>query len=180
LSPGPFQPCFSGGGSAGEGVGGGASDCVRPYGRLVAKGLDHVSVSVADLDRSVKFYHDLLEIPLLGRGEEDGPPIPSPGGTIQSRFRYADLELGADQILELLQYLHPKRDAIHPTPFAPGGGHVGIRVADLDGALNRLRQAGIQPQFEPVRIDGPAWWAGARVVYISDPDGTTVELVETR
>lgn len=141
-------------------------------------GLDHVSVTVADLDRSLRFYQGLLGISLLGRGEDDGPPVSGPTEVSPSRFRYADLDLGMGQILELLQYLEPLYEPVVTTPFAPGGGHVGLRVTDLDGTLDRLRTAGVLPRFQPIRVDSPAWWAGARVVYVSDPDGTTVELVE--
>ena len=145
---------------------------------MIVKGLDHVSVSVADIDRSVNFYHGLLGITLLGRGEDDGPTMTGPKGPVPSRFRYADLDLGSGQILELLQYLTPKRRAIHPTVYAPGSGHLGIRVDDLDAALGRLKEAGVEPRFQPVTVEEPAWWSGARVVYVSDPDGTTVELVQ--
>jgi catechol 2,3-dioxygenase-like lactoylglutathione lyase family enzyme len=142
--------------------------------------LDHVSVTVSDIQRSLEFYHGLLKIPVLGRGEEDGPPVSGTGGRKSSRFLYADLELGEGQILELLQYLRPRRKPIHPTPYAPGGGHIGIRVTGLDGALRRLRAAGFPSRFKPINLESPSWWAGARVVYVSDPDGTTVELVERR
>jgi len=144
----------------------------------MARRLDHVSVTVADVERSLRFYRGLLKIPVLGRGEDEGPPVRGSGGVTRSRFRYADLELGGGQILELLQYLRPKRGAVHSTPYAPGGGHLGIRVADLDAALRRLRAAGVLPRFDPIQVDAPTWWAGARVVYVADPDGTTVELVE--
>jgi glyoxylase I family protein len=144
----------------------------------MAARLDHVSVAVADLDRSLRFYRELLGIPLLGQGEDEGPPISGPHGNSRSRFKYADLDLGGGQILELLQYLEPKNAPIAPTPYAPGGGHFGLRVADLVGMLGRLRTAGVPQRFDPIQMDSPAWWAGARVVYVSDPDGTTVELVE--
>jgi catechol 2,3-dioxygenase-like lactoylglutathione lyase family enzyme len=146
----------------------------------MTRGLDHVSVTVADLERSLRFYQGLLEVPLLGRGEDDGPPITGPTGVSRSRFKYADLDLGAGQILELLQYLQPQVKPLEPTPFAPRGGHIGLRVPDLEASLDRLRAAGVPPRFDPIQLDSPAWWAGARVVYVSDPDGTTVELVERR
>jgi glyoxylase I family protein len=145
---------------------------------MMARRLDHVSVAVGDLERSLRFYHGLLEIPVLGRGEDEGPTIPGPTGSTRSRFRYADLELGDGQILELLQYTRPKRKPLHPTPYSPGGGHFGVRVEDLVSVLNRLRAKGVVPHFEPIRLESPRWWAGARIVYVSDPDGTTVELVE--
>lgn len=145
---------------------------------MTVRGLDHASVTVANLDRSLRFYHGLLKIPVLGRGVDEGPPIAGSAGSARSRFRYADLDLGKGQILELLQYLRPRRRPLRPTPFAPGGGHIGILVEDLDAALGRLRAAGVRAQFDPIRLEAPSWWAGARVVYVSDPDGTTVELVE--
>jgi catechol 2,3-dioxygenase-like lactoylglutathione lyase family enzyme len=145
---------------------------------MTSPGLDHVSVTVADLGRSLQFYEGLLRIPVLGRGEEDGPPVPGPVTVTRSRFLYADLDLGGSQVLELLQYLKPKRKAVRPSTYAPGGGHVGLRVTDLDAVLRRLGTAGVLPRFKPVSLESPAWWAGARVVYVSDPDGTTVELVE--
>jgi catechol 2,3-dioxygenase-like lactoylglutathione lyase family enzyme len=147
---------------------------------MTVPGLDHVSVTVASIDRSLGFYHDLLGIRILGRGEEDGPPVKGRRGETPSRFRYADLELGRGQILELLQYIAPKRRPIRTTFFAPGGGHIGFRVRDLDATLSRLKKAGFPPLFQPLRLGSPPWWSGARVVYVTDPDGTTVELVERR
>ncbi len=146
----------------------------------MARILDHVSVTVADLGRSLRFYQRLLKIPVLGSGEDEGPPVSHGGRVISSRFRYADLSLGEGQILELLQYLKPRRRPVRSTPYAPGGGHIGLRVANLGATMRRLRKARVVPRFDPVQFDSPPWWAGTRVVYVSDPDGTTVELVERR
>jgi catechol 2,3-dioxygenase-like lactoylglutathione lyase family enzyme len=145
---------------------------------VIARGLDHVSVTVADLKRSLAFYHRLLGVPMLGRGEDNGPPIAGPTGPKASRFRYADLDLGQRQILELLQYMSPKKKPVHRSVYAPGSGHIGIRVSDLNAAVRRLRRAGVRTWFDPLRLDSPSWWAGARIVYVSDPDGTAIELVE--
>ncbi len=143
-----------------------------------AQGIDHVSVSVSDIDRSLEFYHGLLGVPLLGRGEDDGPPLAPEMGGARSRFRYADLDIGRGQVLELLQWLVPAATGRRAPVHEPGSGHVGLRVDNLDEALHVLASAGVHAQFEPVRLEGPGWWAGARVVYIADPDGATVELVE--
>jgi catechol 2,3-dioxygenase-like lactoylglutathione lyase family enzyme len=141
-------------------------------------GLDHVSVTVLDLDRSLAFYHGLLGISTLGTGEEDGFPIREGSDTSRTRFRYADLDLGAGQILELIQYLHPLGTPLSQRVYDPGSGHLALRVSGLDELLARLSQAGYPARFEPVTLTEPAWWQGARVVYITDPDGVTVELVE--
>lgn len=143
-----------------------------------AIGLDHVSVTVADLERSVAFYHDVLGIPIFGTGAEEGLSVTSIVGAGRARFRYADLNLGAGQILELLQYLEPRGVPHRPNVYDPGSGHLAVRVDDLDGVLQRLKDAGFPPRSEPTVLEEPAWWAGARVVYVTDPDGVAVELVQ--
>jgi catechol 2,3-dioxygenase-like lactoylglutathione lyase family enzyme len=145
---------------------------------MTARRLDHVSVTVSDLDRSVAFYHGLLDIPLLGIGEEEEHQTAQLVGEERVRFRYADLDVGEGQILELLQYLVPQGTPLRQRVFDPGSGHVAIRVEGLDAVVGRLAVAGVRPRSAPVRLDGPDWWAGARVVYVSDPDGVAVELVE--
>jgi catechol 2,3-dioxygenase-like lactoylglutathione lyase family enzyme len=141
-------------------------------------GLDHVSLAVADLDRSIAFYHGLLDIPILGRGEErGGGAVALVGGS--AHFRYADLDLGSGQILELLQFVLPKNE----TRSGRSGiekGHFGLRMDDLAGTLRRLRKSGFEPRTEPVHLEAPSWWQGATCVYVTDPDGATVELVERR
>jgi catechol 2,3-dioxygenase-like lactoylglutathione lyase family enzyme len=143
-------------------------------------GLDHVSVTVADLERSVRFYHELLGIPILGTGTEESPSVTAVAGAGPARFRYADLDLASGQILELLQYLSPKGTPSSHNVYDPGSGHLAVRVDHLDQMLDRLKVAGVRARSEPVELDEPAWWAGARVVYVIDPDGVTVELVERR
>lgn len=143
-------------------------------------GVDHVSVTVADLERSVRFYHDLLGIPVHGTGVEESASVTAVVGVDRARFRYADLDLGHGHILELLQYLSPKGTPHRSNVYDPGSGHIAFRVDDLDAMLAKLKADGIQARSEPVDLEDPAWWAGARVVYLTDPDGATVELVERR
>lgn len=141
-------------------------------------GLDHVSISVGDLECSLAFYHGLLGIPILGSGDDAGPEVAAITGFPRAQVRYADLDLGSGHILELLQYITP-----HGTPLAqelcdPGSGHIALRVDDVAAVLAHLRHAGVTAQADPVEIPGPAAWRGARCVYVRDPDGVTVELIQ--
>ncbi len=142
-------------------------------------GLDHVSLTVCDLDRSLAFYHGLLKIPILGRGEEEDGGAASVLGLKSVHFQYADLDLGSGQILELLHFVPSKKPARGHTRV-PKDGHFGLRVDDLKLTLSRLRRFGVSPRTDPVLLNGPRWWRGARCVYVTDPDGVTVELVERR
>jgi len=146
---------------------------------MTTLGLDHVSLTVTDLDRSVAFYNGLLGIPILGRGEEKEGAATALVGGRSAQFAYADLDLGSGQILELLCFVRPRKESRSVKPDLHNG-HFGLRVDDLAQTLTRLRRSGFEPRTEPVQLEAPAWWHGTTCVYVTDPDGITVELVERR
>jgi catechol 2,3-dioxygenase-like lactoylglutathione lyase family enzyme len=142
------------------------------------RGFDHVSVSTADLDRSIRFYSGLLEIPILERGEDSGQQLRELVGLDDVSVRWADLDLGSDRILELLEFITPHGGSIPRSLWDPGSGHFGLRVNDLDGLYSRLREANSPVRSKPVTWLEPGAWYGVRVLYAIDPDGAWVELVE--
>jgi catechol 2,3-dioxygenase-like lactoylglutathione lyase family enzyme len=113
------------------------------------------------------------------RGEDDSPQIGAVTGFDGARIRYADLDAGGGRLVELLQYLSPAAAAAPVAPNVPGSGHVAIQVADIAGALSRLRAAGVAIRSSgPVAIEDDGDWAGVTCLYATDPDGFTVELIE--
>lgn len=140
--------------------------------------LDHVSVTTADLDRSIGFYRDLLGLALAGRGESDDPELSRLTGLPGVRVRWAELALGDGQLLELLQYLAPEGRPIRPQACDPGSTHIGLAVEDVEDVRARLVAGGIVVRSEPVTLTEEGEWNGVRALYLSDPDGVTIELVE--
>jgi diaminopimelate decarboxylase len=140
-------------------------------------GIDHASVSCADLDRSLHFYCDLLGIAVRARGEAEGAEF-EVSGISEPQVRWADLVLPGGHVLELVEYVRPRGRPVHPEPNDPGATHISLRVADADAAHRRLRDAGVAVRGEPVTIDTPGAWSGARVFYSADPDGVTVEVIQ--
>jgi catechol 2,3-dioxygenase-like lactoylglutathione lyase family enzyme len=140
--------------------------------------LDHVSVTTADLEASIAFYRDLLRLPLVGRGESEGPELETMVGAPGTRLRWAELALGGGQTLELLHYLAPSGDAIEPRPWAPGATHIGLAVEDLDALVAELEAAGVAMRSRPVELSEEGEWKGVRCLYATDPDGVIVELVQ--
>ena len=110
---------------------------------MKVRGLDHVSVTVADLDRSLAFYRDLLGLRVRETGEEEGGQMARIVGFPGVRFRYADVELGDGRILELLQYLEPAGTPRSQRTCDPGSGHIAFLVADIDEAYAELVGAGV-------------------------------------
>ena|SRR5919108_212889 len=141
-------------------------------------GLHHVAVTASDLDRSIHFYRDLLGLPLLAQGESDGPEMSAITGLEDVRLRWAEFDLGDDQLLELLEYISPRGKRLVQRTCDPGSAHIALAVYDLDELRGRLVAGGMQARSDAVTIEEPGHWYGVRSVYVLDPDGVTVELVE--
>lgn len=142
------------------------------------KGLDHVSVTCADLEASIRFYRDLLHLPFRAQGEADEPWLAQMTGLARARIRWAELDLGGGRILELVEFLEPRGEPVGGDLNAPGRGHIGLEVEGIDDLLASLAVAGVQLRSAPVRLTEPGEWFGVRTMYAEDPDGTLIELVD--
>ena len=140
-------------------------------------GVDHVSITCADLDASLDFYIGLLGIEQRERGEAEGAEF-AMTGIANPRVRWADLILGDGRVLELIEFVDPPGEAHRPRPNDPGATHISLRVADASAVYERLREAGAECRSEPVTIETPGAWNGCRAFYASDPDGVTLEFIE--
>jgi diaminopimelate decarboxylase len=155
-----------------------AAEHRRREGEPRVQGIHHVSITCADLDRSVRFYGTVLGLPLRGRGRSGDPELSELVGLPGVAIEWAELELGRGQILELLRYVSPEGRPVTQRSCDPGSGHFALEVSRLDELDARLRAAGFEPRSQPVTIDEPGDWYGCRCLYVSDPDGATIELLE--
>jgi len=141
-------------------------------------GVDHVSVTTANIDRSLGFYRDLLGVTVVDRDELDDPDLGIVTGLPGAKARCVELDLGDGRILELLEYVEPQGVPISQGTNDPGSGHVALAVDDIDAFYERLVEAGVTVRSAPITIHDPGPWDGVRVIYTLDPDGVTIELVE--
>jgi catechol 2,3-dioxygenase-like lactoylglutathione lyase family enzyme len=118
--------------------------------------LEHANMTVSDLDRSINFYSTLLGLGVRWQGTtNDGSPA---------------AHVGDDRCyLALFQATAPGKP---PNDYAsPGLNHIGFVVDNLDAARTRVAELGAQVHAEMDYEPG-------RRVYLFDPDGIEVELVE--
>ena len=104
--------------------------------------LNHVSITVADIDRSLGFWHDLLDLPLHGRGFSEAGHLEAIVGIGPARIEWAELDLPGGQMLELFRYLEPSGGQVRPAPNDAGATHVCLEVDDIEGLVERLKAAG--------------------------------------
>jgi len=141
-------------------------------------GIHHVGLTTADLDRARWFFGEVLGLPLLDEGIDASPAIDRIVGMTGVRLRYAEYDLGAGQILEVLQYVSPAGVPLRQDVNDPGGAHLALAVDDIAEAHARLVAHGVAVRSAPVTIDEPGGWQGCTVCYATDPDGFTVELIQ--
>ena len=136
--------------------------------------LEHTALSVADLDRSIAFYRDLLGFQLARLIEpRDDELLGTITGLPGARARIAHLKFG-NQMLELFEYIQPRGQPALRTQADLGLIHIGFRTDDARGDYQRLRSLGVEFLSAPVEFRPGVW-----VAYFRGPDGEMCELRQT-
>ena len=143
--------------------------------RIIAA--DHTGITVANLERSLAFWQGVLGFELSHRPHQTGDLASEITGVPGAEISIAVLK-GYGHKIELLEYLAPPdRKHFAPRPCDVGSLHVAFTVDDLDALLDRIAGAGWKAAGKPQTLkNGPN--AGKRVVYVRDPDGTTIEFMQ--
>ncbi|MEO5884562.1 MAG: VOC family protein [Candidatus Limnocylindrales bacterium] len=140
----------------------------------------HMGLQVADLDRSVAFYRDVLGFTVLFAWNPQADYIRELVGYPEADIHAAILRLPETEVvLELLEYRNVERTPVDTRTANPGTAHIAFFVDDLDTLYADLVARGVRSVSAPVTPTiGPN--EGGRAVYLIDPDGIRVELIQTR
>jgi glyoxylase I family protein len=139
---------------------------------------DHTGFTVSDLERSLVFWRDVLGFELSHRAHQTGEMAEEITGVGGAEIKLAVVKTPGDHKIELLEYLAPTdRKKTNVRPCDVGSVHVALVVDNLDAILQRIATADWEAAGKPQTLTaGPN--AGKRVVYVRDPDGTTIEFME--
>jgi len=141
-------------------------------------GIYHAGVTVSDMDRALGFYRDGLGLEIEFDVIIDGPYLPVVLDLDFSEIRAVYLRIVEGAFIELLEYRGIERMPAAARPCDYGQGHVCLFVDGIDEIVERLAGLGYRARSDaPVDITrGPN--AGARSIYLIDPDGYHVELFQ--
>jgi catechol 2,3-dioxygenase-like lactoylglutathione lyase family enzyme len=140
---------------------------------------DHTGITVSNLERSLTFWRDVLGFELSHVAHQTGEMASEITGVDGAEIKLAVVKVPGGHKIELLEYLAPAERKRHVglRPCDVGFVHVAIIVDDLNTTLNAINSAGWKAAGKPqVLLSGPN--AGKRVVYVRDPDGTTIEFMQ--
>ena len=119
--------------------------------------LIHTCYRITDVDRSVAFYE------ALGFEERRRMPI---------REEAINVFMGLPGDGDRLELTH--NFGVDSYEVGTGYGHIAVTVDDIDAALTRLKEQGIDPEREPYRVRE----GGARICFVRDPDQYRIELID--
>lgn len=144
------------------------------------RAVDHVGITVPDLDEAHVFFTELLGCEYLyrlGPYQDDGTWMSKHLGvaddTVMRQLRF--YRLGGQAIFEVFAYEAEDQRRELPRNSDIGGHHVAIYVEDLDAAVVVLRESGLRVLGDPTVSRGPS--EGQRWVYFLAPWGMQFELV---
>lgn len=143
---------------------------------MILESMNHVSFTVSDLERSVRFYTETLGLTLMDRAGRDPGFSEAVTGVEDAELDIAYIKGPGDCNLELIQYLRPAGDKLPTSMHHVGRAHICFVVSDFGAAIDALKADGVRfmSKGECIVPAGPN--AGKGVVYFHDPDGYTIEF----
>jgi len=144
--------------------------------------MDHVGLTVPDLDQAVRFFVDVLGTDELFRfGEGPGTENPADLHAVfdvdpRSTLRVAMLRLGPNVNVELMQYQAPDQRREMPRNSDLDAPHLAFWVEDMDRAADYLAAHGCTLLGGPFTSkDGPK--AGQSIRYVRTPWSLSIEIL---
>jgi catechol 2,3-dioxygenase-like lactoylglutathione lyase family enzyme len=143
--------------------------------------VDHVGITVPNLDEAVIFFTEVLGCELV---YEEGPVERKEGDWMkrqfnvhpQASFRLAMLRCGSVTNLELFEYSASDQRTELPKNSDYGGHHLGFFVTDIEAAIAYLReQQGVTVLGDLMEnAEGPI--KGNKAIYFLSPWGMQLEV----
>ena len=123
----------------------------------------HTMIRVGDLEQSLRFYTEALDMKLLRKKDYEG------GRFTLAFVGYDDEDQSA--VLELTHNWDTKAYEV-----GTGFGHVAIGTKDIHATVEKVRAAGGKVTREP----GPMKHGTTVIAFVEDPNGYKIELIEGR
>jgi lactoylglutathione lyase len=148
--------------------------------KTMITGIGHLAFRIADLERSLHFYCDILGFEEAFRLDREGSPSPW----------IVYIQVAPGQYIELFPVGIPEGEAVklgtgEPRYALTGGDidassggsyhHFSLTVDDVQATLRELIERGVPTERVGTASEGPDH---NRQYWIADPDGNRVELME--
>ena len=144
-------------------------------------GIDHTAIVVADSQKSLRFYRDLLGLKVTGESRNHGTEQEHLNNVAGARLRITGLKAAEGPGIEFLEYLAPRTG--RPAPADSRANDLWhwqtiLQADDAAKAARKLRRAGSR-MISPAVVDLPGKPLGfAKGFLARDPDGHGIQVIE--
>ena len=145
-------------------------------------GLDHIGLTVPNLDDAVAFFAGILGCPKVltfGPIADDAGSFMTDALGVHPRARIervAMIRSGHGSNIELFEYASPDQKTVSTKNSDIGAFHLGLYVRDIQAAKAFLDDQGIETRLGPIPInEGPI--AGQSILYFQAPWGLQLEII---
>jgi len=147
---------------------------------MKVKSISHSGLTVSDFEKAVRWYHERFGFLLVS--EEILEPAATkalfPLYKVEgAKVRMGFLRAPGGSVLEIFQFqpaLSRGAAGNHPTWNAPGFTHFALNVSGLAGWVKRLEAENVEFVTKPSKTGKVDW------VFLKDPDGNLVELIDLK
>ena len=147
------------------------------------KEIVHVGITVSNMDESLKFYQDILDLKLVGEIMMEGKESDLLFGRSGVKARVCYLN-GSDKIntppVELICFLDEESKKDPASLFKTSISEICFNVEDIDQTYKTLIENHVECLSEPQYFDfTPFGFSKSKALYFKDPDGIILELIQT-
>ena len=121
----------------------------------------HSMIRVSDIEKSLNFYQDLLEMKLTREKQLDDCTL----YFLTDKNGMVEIEL-----------THNNENPINGYEIGSGFGHFAFKVDSMDEFTQKLESLGYNYFREPYKLSSK----GSTIAFIKDPDGYEIELIEKK
>jgi len=123
----------------------------------------HTMIRVGDMDRSLRFYTEVMGMRLLR--QKDYP---------EGKFTLAFVGYGEESETAVIELTY--NSGVDGYELGTAFGHIAIGVPNIHDACQEIKRRGGKVVREP----GPMKHGGTLIAFVEDPDGYRIELIEGR
>jgi catechol 2,3-dioxygenase-like lactoylglutathione lyase family enzyme len=143
----------------------------------------HFSFTVANLERSIDFYTNVIGMKLVHTQEQHNEYTARLVAYENAHLKVAQLSIEAmnqarsGHLLELVEYVHPHCEPTDTATCRPGSAHLAFQVEDIHADYERMKALGVRFKSPPNAITAGIN-KGGFTCYFLDPDDITLEIIQ--